>query len=119
MSILTNMQIAEVAHGVNRAYCEATGDRSQPLWEDADDWQKNSALQGVLAINGNLTMTPEDSHVGWLATKNAAGWKHGPIKDTAKKEHPCMVPYDELPPFQRVKDHLFTATVRTLLGITS
>jgi hypothetical protein len=32
---MTLEQIARVAHEVNRAYCQALGDQSQPAWEDA------------------------------------------------------------------------------------
>lgn len=35
-------------------------------------------------------------------------------KGANKKEHPCLVPYAELPPEQRQKDHVFVATVRTM-----
>ena len=30
--------------------------------------------------------------------EEADGWKYGPVKDPEKKEHPCFVPYDDLPP---------------------
>lgn len=40
-------QIARVCHEVNRAYCQALGDDSQPAWEDAPQWQRDSALLGV------------------------------------------------------------------------
>jgi hypothetical protein len=103
---------ARAAHEVNRVYCIFTGDRSQPCWEDAPDWQQDSARKGVDgALAGN---TPEQSHEGWLAEKIATGWKHGPIKDPEKKEHPCMVPYAELPAAQQMKDHLFLSTVRAV-----
>ena len=26
----------------------------------------------------------------------AAGWKYGPVRDELKKEHPCLVPYEDL-----------------------
>jgi len=42
------------------------------------------------------------------------GWKHGPVKDPEKKEHPCLIPYDELPKEQQVKDHLFIGVVKAL-----
>lgn len=101
---------ARAAHEVNRAYCFALGDTSQPAWEDAPDWQKSSAINGVAgALAGN---TPEQSHEGWLAEKAATGWKYGPVKDPEKKEHPCFVPYADLPPAQRAKDGLFIGTVR-------
>jgi len=103
---------ARSAHEVNRAYCLALGDTSQPSWEEAPDWQKSSALKGVAgALHGN---TPEQSHEGWLAEKAATGWKYGPVKDPEKKEHPCYVPYAELPPAQRHKDVLFVTTVRAV-----
>jgi hypothetical protein len=103
---------ARAAHEVNRAYCLALGDTSQPSWEEAPDWQKSSARIGVVgALAGN---TPEQSHESWLAEKAATGWKYGPVKDPEKKEHPCCVPYAHLPVAQQGKDHLFTSTVREM-----
>ncbi|MBT7101408.1 hypothetical protein HN937_28780 [Candidatus Poribacteria bacterium] len=100
---------ARAAHEVNRAYCLALGDESQPAWDDAPDWQRSSAVNGVAgALAGN---TPEQSHEGWLAEKKATGWKYGAVKDPAKKEHPCFVPYADLPAAQQMKDHLFLSTV--------
>lgn len=103
---------AQAAHEANRAYCLALGDVSQLPWESAPDWQKTSARNGVAgALAGN---TPEQSHESWLAEKAATGWKYGPVKDAEKKEHPCFVPYAELPPEQRAKDELFLSTVRAV-----
>jgi hypothetical protein len=103
---------AKAAHEMNRIYCEAHGDASQPRWSDAPVWQRTSAINGVLgALGGN---TPEQSHESWLAEKAATGWKHGPVKDPEKKEHPCFVPYDQLPPEQQQKDCLFITTVRAM-----
>ena len=47
-----------------------------------------------------------------LAQKAADGWKFGPVKNPETREHPCFVPYAELPAAQQAKDHLFTRTVR-------
>ncbi|MBQ4788065.1 MULTISPECIES: RyR domain-containing protein [Pectobacterium] len=101
---------ARTAHEVNRAYCAALGDHSQPNWEDAPDWQKDSAIEGVVFhLNGDHP--PEASHNKWLEFKKQDGWKYGPVKDAEKKEHPCFVPYDQLPKEQQVKDYLFRAVV--------
>lgn len=102
---------ARLAHEMNRAYCRAIGDNSQPPWEDAPLWQRDSAKSGVLSKLLDPDVTPEQSHEGWLRQKEADGWRYGPIKDAEKKEHPCFVPYADLPPEQRVKDHLFLAAV--------
>ena len=112
-SPLTPEGIARVAHEVNRAYCEALGDNSQPAWEDAPQWQKDSALLGVdLHLSGDHG--PEASHESWSAQKIADGWKYGPVKDPEAKEHPCLVPFSELPREQQAKDFLFRAVVRAL-----
>lgn len=105
---------ARAAHEANRAYCIAIGDVSQPSWDDAPDWQKSSAIngvKGVIAGNG-----PEQSHESWLKEKADAGWKYGPVKDPDKKEHPCFVPYAALPPEQRRKDDVYVAVVRAMVA---
>lgn len=103
---------AQACHEVNRAYCLALGDYSQLPWEAAPSWQRSSALDGVKgALRGN---TPEQSHESWLAEKVKEGWVYGEVKDVEKKTHPCMVPYDKLPPEQQAKDHLFITTARTV-----
>lgn len=106
--------IARAAHEINRAYCASLGDTSQPAWDDAPDWQKQSALAGVDMHLTNPDATPEQSHESWLAQKTADGWAHGEVKDPEKKEHPCFKPYADLPAEQRSKDYLFRATVHAL-----
>ena len=103
---------ARAAHEANRAYCLAIGDGSQPSWDDAPEWQKSSARNGVAgALAGN---TPEQSHASWFDEKYANGWAWGEHKDPERKLHPCMVPYADLPPEQRAKDDLFLAVVRAV-----
>lgn len=97
------------SHEMNRAYCLALGDGSQVHWEDAPDWQRESARKGVVAALAGAT--PEQLHRGWMALKREEGWKYGPVKDPEKREHPCMVEYHALPPEQRAKDTLFRAAV--------
>lgn len=104
---------ARAAYEANRAWCLAHGDTSQPAWEDAADWQRTSVINGIKGvIAGN---TPEESHKSWLKEKAATGWKYGPVKDPKKKEHPCFVPYDELPPEQKAKDHIFDGVARAFI----
>lgn len=109
--------IARVAHEINRAYCASLGDTSQPAWEDAPEWQQQSAIAGVEMHLANPDATPEQSHESWLAQKVADGWVYGEVKDAEKKEHPCCRPYDELPPEQKSKDYLFRSVVHMLKDI--
>jgi hypothetical protein len=103
--------IAQITHEANRAYCQSIGDDTQPPWETAPDWQKDSARLGVKMALNEATQ-PSDSHASWLKQKVDDGWQYGPIKDPANKLHPCIVPYDQLPASQRRKDYLFLATAR-------
>lgn len=110
---MTPEQIARVCHEVNRAYCSALGDHSQPAWEDAPQWQKDSALLGI-KMHCEQDVGPEGSHFAWMRQKQADGWVYGPLKDPEKKEHPCMVPFSELPLEQQAKDFIFRAVVHAL-----
>lgn len=103
---------ARAAHEANRAYCAALGDHSQAPWEIAPAWQTLSAIKGVEGVlSGN---GPRESHESWLEEKRATGWKYGTEKDPTLKTHPCFVPYDELPPAQKMKDGVFVSTVRAM-----
>lgn len=105
---------ARAAHEANRAWCLAIGDTSQQSWETAPAWQVDSAVkgvQGVMAGNG-----PEQSHESWLKEKEENGWVYGPVKDPEAKTHPCFVPYADLPPEQRAKDHIFVGVVRAFMA---
>ena len=108
------VKIAEVAHETNRAYCETIGDFSQPSWHNAPEWQKESAVNGVQFHIVSPDAGCSASHESWLKQKEVDGWKYGEVKDPEKKEHPCFVPYDELPAEQKVKDALFVGVVRAL-----
>lgn len=105
--------IARTCHEANRAYCQAIGDNSQKPWDESPEWQKESARNGVLFhLNGDHG--PEASHESWLEQKRAEGWKYGPVKNPETKEHPCFVPYSELPPEQKAKDYIFRAIVHAM-----
>lgn len=101
---------ARAAHEANRAYCLAMGDTSQKPWDEATDWQRLSCIHGAAAVVCEH-VEPEELHRRWMAEKERNGWKYGPVKDSDKLEHPCMVPYAELPAAQRSKDTLFRCVV--------
>ena len=107
--------VAVACHQLNRAWCVAHGDKSQVDWSDAPEWQRESAIQGVLgALNG---AGPERSHESWLEQKKADGWVYGETKDPAKKTHPCMVGYGDLPEHQKAKDGFFVGMVHQMARV--
>lgn len=108
-------RIARVAHEANRAWCAAIGDNSQPAFEAAPAWQTDSARNGVRFHHANPQAGDSASHDSWMKEKVDGGWVFGEVKDPEAKTHPCIVPFDELPPEQQAKDRLFRAVVHALL----
>lgn len=110
---ITPEDIARVCHDANRAWQIATADPApSPSWDDAPEWQRNSAVDGVRqALAG---ASPEELHLAWYDFKRADGWSHGEVKDADAKTHPCLVAYADLPEEQRRKDALFGAIVSAL-----
>ena len=106
--------IASIAHEINAAYCLALGDDSQTDWDDAPQWQRDSAINGVIFHMQNPTASPAASHESWLKEKVDSGWFFGEIKDPEAKTHPCCVPFEALPVEQRAKDYLFRQVVHSL-----
>ena len=106
--------IARLCHEFNRAYCRTLGDGSQLPWEEAPDWQRQSAINGVVFQLANPWSGPSASHDNWMREKLGQGWVYGVKKDPEAKTHPCLVSWDELPDEQRLKDVIFAGTVRAL-----
>ena len=108
------IDIARVCHQANKAWCEANSDFTQKSWEDAEDWQQNSAIAGVEFRLANPDAKEDAQHNAWMKDKTEDGWVYGEVKDAEKKTHPCIVPFNELPEFQQKKDKLFCAIVDAL-----
>jgi hypothetical protein len=112
--MMTDIEVAKVAHQVNKAYCEALGDTSQVDWNEAPEWQQDSAIRGVAFHRLNPTAGAEASHESWMKEKLADGWKYGVFKDEKLKEHPCIVAFSNLPVAQQAKDYIFREIVHAL-----
>jgi len=46
----------------------------------------------------------ENVHDTWAKGRMDTGWTYGPVRDDAKKRHPCLVPYGELPESEKAYD---------------
>lgn len=112
--------IARVVHEAGFALCQEFGDDSWKHWEETDGWRVKATLDQIQAykkaISRGETFSPRKDHEIWLNAKKAAGWKYGPVKDAEKKEHPLMVDFDQLPPFEKFKNDLYTAILQAFLN---
>jgi len=56
-------------------------------------------------LKQHLEFLAEAEHQGWEEQKRTEGWTYGPSpKDDAKRTHPLLIPYSELPEEQKDKD---------------
>ena len=55
-------------------------------------------------------------HEVWAAGRIAEGWKYGSKRDDERKEHPYLVPYDDLP--ESEKDYDRKTAIETLKAIS-
>jgi hypothetical protein len=106
--------LSVLAHNTLRTYCRAHQDFSQPAWEDTEEWQRDSTYQAVRLHLAQPDLANSATHDAWAAARIADGWKYGPVKDTALKINPCLVPFEELSPMQRGKDALMKAVVHSV-----
>jgi hypothetical protein len=114
---MDDLQIAYTAktcHEANRIWCQANGDSSQKHWDEAEQWQRDSAIKGVEFRVSNPDAPESSQHDAWMSDKVSDGWVYGESKDAVAKTHPCIVPFEELPEFQKKKDRLFCAIVDAL-----
>lgn len=56
-------------------------------------------------------------HEVWAAGRMADGWKYGPVRDEIKKEHPCLIPYEQLTEDEKDYDRATAlGTIRFILA---
>ncbi|GAH17655.1 unnamed protein product, partial [marine sediment metagenome] len=46
----------------------------------------------------------KNAHDNWAKQRLTEGWCYGPQRDDTRKEHPCLVEYDELPETEKEYD---------------
>jgi len=55
----------------------------------------------ILALSEKLA---ENTHDIWSEQRIREGWSYGPARDDAGKQHPCLVPYHDLPESEKEYD---------------
>ena len=104
--------MARIAHQCWVSYQMGAG---QKYNVEPTEAQLKSQLDGVWFFLKIPNATSEQNHENWMKCRLADGWKHGPVKDEAKKEHPDLIPYCKLPEVERAKDDMDLASRRFAL----
>ncbi len=93
---MKSKRIAGIVQDANKAYC--------------------STDIRVAYMRKNPKASFEDIHDNWILHKTADGWAYGEYESTVCKIHPHLVDYSKLPEEQKVKDRIFVAIIRIMLG---
>lgn len=60
----------------------------------------------------------ENVHEVWSAGRIADGWQYGEQRDDARKQHPCLVPYNQLPESEKEYDrNTAMQTIKTIVKL--
>lgn len=70
--------------------------------------EKLISLVGLMAKN---------CHEVWSVTRMRQGWKYGPVRDDDKRQHPDLIPYEQLS--EEEKEFDYNTSVSTLKLIMS
>lgn len=65
------------------------------------DTSNISLPEELLALTEKIA---ENVHDVWAIGRIEHGWTYGSVRDDAKKETPCLVPYNELPESEKEYD---------------
>ncbi len=60
----------------------------------------------------------KNTHENWSQQRIAEGWRHGPKRDDGKKEHPSLIPYEQLSESEKQYDRTTAMeTIKTILAL--
>jgi hypothetical protein len=101
-TLLPAAEVARVIHETHRAYQAVLRDPcpSQP-WDTLDCWQRETVTDLVTMIRQGWT--PEMTQDIWVRRMEGAGWTLGAVKDPARKVHPKLLRWEDLPDAERKK----------------
>lgn len=76
----------------------------------------------AIRLDGEMSALTEDlaknTHEVWAAQRVAEGWRCGPQRDETRREHPGLVPYEDLPDSEKQYDRSTALeTLRLILAL--
>ena len=69
-------------------------------------------------ILGLAELLARSNHDNWAVQRIKDGWKYGPLRDDNLKQHPCLVPYEELPESEKEYDRITCfETIKAIIAL--
>lgn len=77
-----------------------------------------SKVELTASMEALTELLAKNVHEVWSAGRIADGWQWGEERDDARKLHPCLVPYDQLPESEKEYDrNTVLQTIKTILQL--
>jgi hypothetical protein len=109
------LRLTQIVYEVNRTIRMCNGQAPIPAFEDAGQAKADSLLKAIIDVWSNChyscDIDGEKQHNNWVYAKLKEGWTYGPVEDFNKKQHPNLVPFEQLPWSEKIKDALFLSVV--------
>lgn len=65
-----------------------------------------------------IELLARNAHEVWAQQRMAEGWKYGPSRSDAAREHPCLIPYDDLSESEKDYDrNMAQETLKVILAL--
>jgi len=65
-----------------------------------------------------IELLARNVHDLWAQERLAQGWTYGPARDDSTKQHPCLVPYEQLPESEKTYDrHVAVGTLKAIAAL--
>jgi hypothetical protein len=61
-------------------------------------------IQLPVELEGLVEDMSKNVHEVWARTRMEQGWTYGTVRNDTLKQHPCLVPYEDLPEEEKVYD---------------
>lgn len=88
---------------------------AQSLFDESQRQRRIAAMQECAAQSTG----DAERHDSWMAMHHESGWVYGEQFDPAKKTHPNLLPWNELPPSTRSKARIFDIIAKAAAELAS
>ncbi|RZJ44208.1 MAG: hypothetical protein EON87_10440 [Brevundimonas sp.] len=104
---------------LGQAYRQANRDQADyiPLRLASLAWaERPGRLPAPSLAAGELEAAARNEHRRWAASAELIGWRHGAVRDNARKHHPDLAPYETLSEAAKAKDRAVIGDMIELLA---
>lgn len=106
-------EVSKLAFHLINEIRKMNGEKDVESFDDISPERQQYSYDLVEKVLDNKNLTGEMLHYEWKQQRLKDGWSYGTPTDRENKIHECLCPYEDLNPFQKLKDNIFISTVNS------